>query len=96
MGECRRKDDRIAKLEQENAKLRGVSREAVEAQAQQARVMQEQLKQAEGLLQARTAQLSGAQAFLSTEDRLSEMEVLSIVRDLNENIYQALTGSAEE
>jgi len=88
MGECRRKDDRIAKLEQENAKLRGFSQEAMEAQARQARVMQEQLKQTEGLLQARTAQPSGAQAFLSTEDHLSEMEVLSIVHDLNRNIFQ--------
>jgi len=77
MGERRYRDDRIAKLEQE-----------MEAQARQVRSMEEQFKKTEELLQVRTAELSEAQTFLSNVDRLSEMEVLSIVRDLNENILK--------
>ena len=98
IGECRYRDDRITKLEQENAKLRG-SLQEMEVQARQARSMQEQLKQTRELLGAMTAQFSEAQTLLSTADRLSEMEVLDIVRDLNENIYQVaiiLTGEWEK
>ena len=43
---------------------------------------------------ARTAELSRAQTLSSTADRLSEMEVLSIARDLNENINQVTIGLA--
>jgi len=82
------------KLKQENAKLHG-SLEAVEAQARQARSMQERFKKTEELLQARTAELSEAQTFLSKVDRLSEMEVLGIVKSLNENILQLATSLAE-
>ena len=95
MGKCRRRDDRIARLEYVNAEMRGSWQEAMEAQARQARAMQERLKQTEELLEARSAELSGAQTFLSTADRLSEMEVLSIVRDLNENIYQVAVSLTE-
>ena len=113
IGECRHRDDRIAKLEQgsvrleqeiaklkqgnarleqEKAKLHGSSKEDVEAQAQQARSMQEQLKKTEELLQARTAELSEAQTFLSKVDHLSDMEVLDIVKSLNEKIFQLATS----
>ena len=71
-------------------------REAEETQTRKTRAMQTQLKQTEELLEARSAELSAAQVFLSTADRLSEMEVLSIVRDLNENIYQVAVGLTEE
>ena len=83
----RDRDNRIAKLEQENAKLRGSLRE-MEAQTRQAQSIQEQFKKTQELLDARTAELSGAQTFLSTADHLSEVEVLGIVRSLNENIFQ--------
>ena len=95
IGECGNRDDRIAKLEQENArleqenaKLHGSLKEAVEAQTRQAQSMQEWSKQTQELLDARTARLSGAQTSLSTTNRISEMEVLSIVQSLNENILQ--------
>ena len=54
--------------------------------------MQEQLKRVKEPLKARTAGLSGAQTFLSTADRLSEVEALGIIRDLNENIFQLAVG----
>ena len=94
-GKCKRRDDRIAKLERDIAEMHSSRQEAAEAQALQARPMEERLRQTEKLLEARTAELSGAQTFLSTADRLSEMEVLSIVRDLNENIYQVAVSLTE-
>ena len=90
-GKCRHKDDRIAKLEHDIVDMSGAWQE-MEAQARKARMLEEELKQIKELLEARTAELSGAQAFLSTADRLSEMEVLGIVRDLNENIFQLAVG----
>jgi len=54
------------------------------------------LKQTKELLAVKSAELSVAQTFLSTTDDLSEEEVLQIVSDLNENIYQVASGLAEE
>ena len=90
-GKCRRKDDRIAKLEDGIAGMSGAWQE-MEAQARKVRAMEEELRQIKELLGARTAELSGAQAFLSTADRLSEIEVLGIVHNLNENIFQLAVG----
>ena len=95
-GKCERRDSRIAKMKHDFVETRGAWEETLEAQIRQTRAAQERLKQTEQLLDARTAELSGAQAFLSTADRLSEMEVLSIVRDLNENIYQVAVSLTEE
>jgi N-acyl-L-homoserine lactone synthetase len=93
---CGRRDNRIEELEQKIAGMRSSWAEIMEAEAGKARTVQKRLKQTEELLETRTAELSGAQAFLSTADRLSEMEVLSIVRDLNENIYQVAVSLTEE
>ena len=93
---CKRRDDQIINLKHEIAGVHGSYQEVVEAQTQQILAMQARLKQTEELLETRSAELSGAHAFLSTADRLSEMEVLSIVRDLNENIYQVAVGLVEE
>ena len=96
-GKCERRDYRISRLEDEVTRMRASLQQAGKVQTQQQdRGMQERLKQAEQLLEARSAELSEAQAFLSTADRLSEMEVLDIVRDLNENIYQVAVGLTEE
>ena len=83
---CKRRDDRMCDAREEG----------VEAQARQARAMQERLKQTKEPLEARAAKLSGAQTSLSTADCLSEMEVLSIVHDINESNYQVAVGLAEE
>ena len=94
-GRCKRRDDRIAELKRDISKMRVSSREAAEAHARQVQEMRERSKQKEELLEARSAELSGAQAFLSTADRLSEMEVVDIVRDLNEHIYQVAVSLTE-
>jgi hypothetical protein len=58
--------------------------------------VEDELARAKELLSARTKELSGAQSFLSTTDRLSEAEVLGIVRDLNENVFQVAANLTEE
>lgn len=93
---CERRDDRIMELGREIEKIHGFYEKAVEEQARQTRTMEERLKRTEELLAARSAELSGAHAFLSTTDCLSEVEVLSIVRDLNENIYQVAVKLTDE
>ena len=99
---CRPKDARIANLEHNIAVMSGAW-QGMEAQTRKAQAMEEELKktkeelkQTRELLEARTAELSEAQTFLSMTDRLSEMEVLGIVRDLNENIFQLAVGLTEE
>jgi hypothetical protein len=94
--ECKRRDDEIAWLEHESEKMRGSYQGVVAGHARRVREMEERLKETEDLLATRSAELSGAQTFLSTTDRLSEVEVLSIVRDLNENIFQVAVNITEE
>ncbi|KAF9649038.1 hypothetical protein BDM02DRAFT_3268970 [Thelephora ganbajun] len=96
MGKCKRRDDRIMKLEREIERIRDLYQKTVEEQAQRIGAMELRLKQTEELLATRSAELSEARTFLSTTDRLSEMEVLSIVRDLNENIFQIAVTLTDE
>jgi len=70
--------------------------EDVRRRTQRIRAKEELLKQTEKLLATRSAELSGVHAFLSTTDRLSEVEVLGIVHDLNENIYQVAVNLTDE
>ena len=91
-GECKTKDNRIMELEENIRKMRGTA----EGQIQQIRMAEERRKQTEELLWARTAELCTTQTFLSTTDRLSEAEVLGIVRDLNEMIYKVGVKLTEE
>ncbi|KAF9783749.1 hypothetical protein BJ322DRAFT_1125250 [Thelephora terrestris] len=69
--------------------------EEAQRRTQRFRTTEKRLEQTEELLATRSAELTGAQAFLSTADRLSEAEVLDIVRDLNENIYQVAVNLTE-
>jgi hypothetical protein len=81
-GKCRRKDDWIAGLEREIGRMCGPYRGVWE--------------ETNELSATRSAELSKAQMFLSATDRLSEMEVLSIVRALNEFFYQVAVNLTEE
>ena len=95
-GRVRRKEDSISQLNHLLEKTRNGWQEANRLHARQTEGMQDQLKRTEELLAARSAELSGAQVFLSTADRLSEMEVLDIVGELNQNIYQVAAGLTDE
>ena len=94
--ERERMEGRIAELESKIENMRGSYEGIVEGKIQDIRAMKERLKLTEGLLETRTAELTGAHAFLSTADRLSDVEVLGIVRDLNENIYQVAVNLTDE
>jgi len=92
-------DERIEELEREIGKMR----DSAESQAKciretegELKRTEEELKRTEEILAAGSAELSGKQTFLSTKDRLSEAEVLDIVRDLNQNIYQVAVKLTEE
>ena len=96
MGGYKWRGDRIVQLEHELGRVHGFRREDAQRGPQRLRAAEERLKQTEELLATRTAELAGAQAFLSTADRLSEEEVLNLVRNLNENIYQVAVNLTEE
>ena len=93
---CKRRDDQIVNLKHEIAEVHGSYQGVVEAQIQQTRAMQARLKQTEELLETRSAELFRVHAFLFTADRLSEMEVLNTVHNLNASIHQIAVGLAEE
>jgi hypothetical protein len=87
---------RIAGLEQEIEKMRGSHQKVVEWHTRRSQAMEDRMKETEELSITRSTELSGAQVFSPTTDRLSEAEVLNIVRDLNENIYQVAVNLTEE
>ena len=96
MGECKCRDNLITELEHRIERMYHFYQGVVGRKTRHIRAMEEHLEQTKELLATRSAELSEAQAFLSTTDRLSEMEVLGIVRDLNENIYQVAVHLTEE
>ena len=90
--ECERRGNRIEELEHKV----GFYQEDVQRQSQYTWAKEERLKQTQDLLETKSAELTGAQAFLSTSDGKSEEEVLGIVHDLNETIYQVAVDLTEE
>jgi len=88
--------ERIAELEHHIGEVSEAHQETLEKQDPRIQAMAEQLKRTEQLLATRSAELAGAQYFLSTTDRLSEADVLSVVHDLNENVFQVAANLTEE
>jgi len=88
--------ERIAELEHEIGKASMAHQEVLRRRERHIRAMTDRLTQTEELLAMRSEELSVAQSFLSTTDRLSETEVLGIARDLNENIFQVAANLTEE
>jgi hypothetical protein len=95
---CKRRDEWIVGLEQEMWKVRDSYQGVVEEHLRRIRGLEEQLKETEEQLATRPTlpEPSGTQTFPSMTDRLSGVEVLSIVRDLNENIFQVAVNLTEE
>ena len=87
---------RVAELEREIGKVSEAHQETLKKRDQDTRAIADRLARTEELLETRSAELAVAQSFLSTADRLSEAEVLDIVRDLNENIFQVVANLGEE
>jgi len=88
--------ERVAELEREIEKASEAHQETLGKQDQCSQAMADRLAQTEELLAVRSAELAVAQSFLWTTDGLSEAEVLDIVRDLNENIFQVAANLTEE
>jgi hypothetical protein len=62
---------------------------------QKLRISQEQNLQTTKLLDERTAELKGAQAFLTTADRYSGADIIKMAKSLNAEIFQASALMAE-
>ena len=62
---------------------------------QKLRIFQEQRSQTTKLLDDRTAELKGAQAFLTTADRYSGADIIKMAESLNAEIFQASALMAE-
>lgn len=88
--------ERIAELDAKVEDMTKTHREALKRRDQRIRAVEDELAQTKELLAARSTELTRAQSFLSTKDRLSEAEVLGIVRDLNENVFQVAAKLSEE
>ena len=94
--ECERRGDRIAELEREIERMRHFYQGVEERKTQHVQAVEERLKLVEGVLATRFAEPPETHTFLPITDRLSEVEVLSIVRSLNECIYQIAVTLTEE
>jgi hypothetical protein len=88
--------ERIAELEHRLEEDSRTNRRAVAKRDQRIQALEDELTRTNELLDARSKELSGAQSFLSTADRRSEADVLGIVRDLNENIFQVAASLTEQ
>ena len=84
--------DELAQTKDELARIKG---ELARTKAELAKTKVE-LAEANELSAARPTEPAKAQSFLSTTDRISEAEVLGIVRDLNENIIQLAANLTDE
>ena len=105
-GEPARTKDELARTKVELAKANELSTamatELARIKGELARTKDElartkvELAKSNELSTARSAELATAQYFLSTTDRISEAEVLGIVRDLNENIIKIAASLTDE
>lgn len=86
-------------LRDENATLAGHSAELATANEQLSATLKSVMaerQQAQELLELRTAELKGAQAYLTKADQLSNAEVVKLVETLNAEILQIAAAIAEE
>lgn len=67
----------------------------LEASRNESSRIKEVFEQTRQMLEVRTTELKGAQAFLSREDRISPAEVITMVESLNSEVYHIATVMAE-
>ena len=89
----KRAKERIVELEQEVGRISKAHQEALEEQDRRIQAMADRLTQPEVPLATRSTEPAGAQ---STTDGISEAEVLGVVRDINESIFQVAANLTEE
>jgi len=96
VNKCSKANERIVELEHEIEKVSEAYQEVFENQDRRIQAMGDLLTRTEELLATGSTELSGTQSSSSTASRLSEAEVLGIVRDLNENVFQVAANLTEE
>ena len=94
VAKCKRRDDRIAKVDRESGQMRRSFQEDAQKRTKEIQALEERLKKTNELIATRT-KLSEEHTSLTT-DCISGAEMLSIVRDLNEHIYQVAVSLTEE
>jgi hypothetical protein len=96
VGGYRMAKERIVELEVE---IEGISRThegALEKQNQRIREMEDQLRQSKELSTADSKENTGTKSLSSPPNRISDTELLEIVRELNENVFRVAATLAEE
>ena len=89
-------EEELADLEHHIQEVSRANREDLWKRDRRIKAMEDELTRTKELLAARMTELAGARSFLSTTDRRSETEVLGIVHDLNENIFQFAAKLTDE
>ena len=89
--------ERITKLEHQLGESSKSYQGAVVKRDRRIQTLEDELTRTKELFAARTTpEHSNAQPFSPTPDRLSDIEVLGVIRDLNENIFQVAVILTEE
>jgi hypothetical protein len=88
--------ERVAELEVEIEGISKTNKETLEKQNQRIREMEDQLRQTNKLSTANSTKNPRAKSLSSPPNHISDTELLEIVRDLNENVFQVAATLAEE
>lgn len=89
-------NERIEELEHEIKELSKTHQEASEMQNQRIQAMEDQLRRNQELSETKPAERTRVKPLSSPSNRVSEVEVLGIVHNLNENLFQVAAHLAEE
>lgn len=87
--------ERIVELEDWIEEFSRTHKETLEKQDQRIRAMEDQLRRTEEL-STKSTKYTEAKPFLSPSNRIAEAEVLGIVHDLNENVFQLAANLTDE
>lgn len=87
--------EQVAELEQELGKIFRAYMENLEKK-KRVQAMEDELARTKELLEARSTELSAAQSFLSTADRVFDADVVGMVHDLNKNVSRVAANLTQE
>ena len=88
--------DRISELEKEIEAVSRTHEETLEKQNRLIHEMGDRLRRTRGLSTTELTEDTRGESSLSPPDRVSEVEALAIVHDLNENVFQVAANLTEE
>jgi hypothetical protein len=96
VGGYRMAKERIVELEVEIEGISKTNKETLEKQNQRIREMEDQLRRTKKLSTANSTKNTREKSLSSPPNHISDTELLVIVRDLNENVFQVAANLAEE